>query len=365
MSAAISNTTFFSSGPISFSALRAAFKEVSDGQISISELRRNTDVSNTDPIVPDATENNNVSTSTDLRLSSFRNTIKRYNVVQTGTDTGLGNVRNLNWNENGRRNIIKRFIVQGTIGTTNTASPALLFEGTGFNYRIEVQGSILGAGGAGGTSGSSNGKNGGNAIQVVNTNPEMDLPSVTYYHRVILQNGCAVYAGGGGGSQGQDGGQGTSGTCFSITEYITERQCGSCPGCDPGDTRISCFNDGGCQCGKGGCRRRWERAVCQKSTPYSVPGAPGGGGGTGGRGQGYNQSRENGFGGAAGTPGGCPSYGGSGGTGETGGNGGDWAITGSTTSRPVGAGQPGRAVTGSRYTVEGVINTNTIRGAYT
>lgn len=371
MSAAISNTTFFSSGEISFSALRSAFKEVSEGAISASELFRNTDTSNISPTVPDATENANVATTSDLRLSSFRNTIKRYDIVQTGTDEataftpGLGNVRNLNWNGNGRRNIIKRFIVQGTMGSTLTGTPALLFEGQGFNYRLVIQGNVRAAGGAGGIAGSPSGKDGGNAIEVRNTNPDAVRPSPAGFHRVIIQSTGTVYAGGGGGARGQTGATGTPGTCFTVTQYTTGRSCDNCPGCDPGDERLRCFQDGGCNCGKGGCRAAWQRAVCRKTTAFSVPGAPGGGGGNGGRGQGYTQSRQDGFAGGAGTPGGCPTFGGDGGTGETGGNGGDWATNGSTTSRPVTAGLAGRAVIGEFYTVEGTINTTTIRGAYT
>jgi hypothetical protein len=362
MSVAISNTTFFSSGAISFSALRSAFKEVSEGQISMSELRRNTDTSVTDPVVPDATENSNVSTSGDLRLSSFRNTIKRYDIIQTGTDVNL-NGRSQNWNANANRNIQKRLFVRGTVGSSNTGQAALSFDGTGFNYRIIVEGSVLGAGGAGGVSGSPNGKNGGDSMFVRNTNTGT-RPFPSGSHRIFLNNGCAVYSGGGGGAKGATGASGTPGTCFIITEYTTGRSCNNCPGCDPGDERLRCFNDGGCNCGKGGCRDSWQRAVCRKTTPYGVPGAPGGEGGNGGQAQGYAQGRQNGFGGAGGTAGGCPTYGGSGATGETGGNGGDWAQSGSGTNLSFG-GSPGRAVSGSFYTVEGVINTNTIRGAYT
>lgn len=372
MSAAISNTTFFSSGAISFSALRSAFKEVSDGAISASELFRDTDTTNISPTVPDCTENQNVATTSDLRLSSFRNTIKRYDVIQTGTDQvtaldpGLGNVRtSINWNGNGRRNIIKRFIVQGTMGSTLTGTPALYFEGQGFNYRIVVQGNIRAAGGGGGVAGSPTGKDGGNAIEVRNTNPDAVRPNPAGFHRVILNDGCTVWAGGGGGSRGQTGPDGTRGTCTSTSTYITGRNCDGCPSCDPGDERLRCFQDGGCNCGKGGCRAAWIRAECRKTIRYEVPGAAGGAGGNGGNGQGYLQARQNGFAGDPGSPGGCPTLGGDGGTGETGGNGGDWAQAGNTTTRPVTAGQPGRAVVGEFYTVEGVINTNTIRGAYT
>lgn len=370
MAATISKTTFFSSGSISFSALRAAFKEVTEGQVSMSELRRDTDLSKTSPIVPDAVENENISTSTDLRLSGFRNAIKRYDIIQTGTDIvsginpGLGNIRSLNWGGNANRSIVKRFIIQGTMGSTLTGSPALLFDGTGYNYRIILQGSVRATSGAGGTPASPSGKDGGVAMEVVNRNSDpVDFIPASYF-RVVVNDGSSVFGGGGGGSRGINGSTGIPGTCFALTQYTTDRLCGGCPGCDPGDTRLQCFDDGGCSCGKGGCRNRFQRAICQRSTPYSVPGAAGGGGGTGGRGQGFQAARQNGFGGDAGSPGGCPNFGGDGGTGETGGNGGDWATNGSTTSRPVDAGLAGRAMTGSRYTIEGNVNTNTVRGAF-
>jgi len=48
---------YYSSGAISFSSLRSNFKDTSSGSVSASELLRVTDTTNTDPIVPDATEN--------------------------------------------------------------------------------------------------------------------------------------------------------------------------------------------------------------------------------------------------------------------------------------------------------------------
>ena len=52
---------YFTSGAISFSAMRNTFRlNNPTGTISASELLRNTDVTNTDPILPDATENSDV-----------------------------------------------------------------------------------------------------------------------------------------------------------------------------------------------------------------------------------------------------------------------------------------------------------------
>ena len=55
---------FTGSGAISFSAMRSTFRlNNPTGTISASELLRNTDITNTDPILLDATENSDVSTS--------------------------------------------------------------------------------------------------------------------------------------------------------------------------------------------------------------------------------------------------------------------------------------------------------------
>ena len=67
---------FYASGEISFSSLRTNFKETSTGSISVSELYRDTDVNETEPVVPDCTENrtsgplnNGISSSDELKIS--------------------------------------------------------------------------------------------------------------------------------------------------------------------------------------------------------------------------------------------------------------------------------------------------------
>ena len=80
---------YFASGSISFSQLRSNFKETSSGEVKASELLRVTDTTNTDPIVPDATENSNIATSTNLKASQFRNSIKYYNLNQGASDTQI------------------------------------------------------------------------------------------------------------------------------------------------------------------------------------------------------------------------------------------------------------------------------------
>ena len=75
---------YFTSGEIKFSAMRNTYRlNNPNGTISASELLRDTTLTNTDPILPDATENNNVASATDWKTSQIRNSIKFYNVNTT------------------------------------------------------------------------------------------------------------------------------------------------------------------------------------------------------------------------------------------------------------------------------------------
>lgn len=360
---------YFTSGSISFSSLRTTFRaQRIDGSfasdtspIRASELRRVTSTSNTDPIVPDATENANISTSSNLRLSQFRNSIKYYFITQSGTDNNGAspsspgfNIGTQSWNSNLNKNVRKYMYLNGTIGSFSTSQYAAFLQAETHNLQINVSGGIYGAGGSNGTSASISGGNGGPAMYVQSTGSTITLQ---------VNSGSNIYAGGGGGEKGRTGDQGSSGTCFYYETYTTGRNCGGCPGCGS-DERIDCYDEGGCNCGKGGCRNRRRRSLCRRTIFYGVPGAAGGEGGNGGLGQGYNQSRTNGSAGAAGQTGGCPSLGGSGQTGETGGDGGDWGSSGGNTNNVGSGGSPGRAITGSNYNVTGTINSGTIRGAY-
>ena len=56
-----SQTTFLdNANDISWSTLRSTFNEKSVGEIKFSTYKRNTDKNETDPIIPDATENNDI-----------------------------------------------------------------------------------------------------------------------------------------------------------------------------------------------------------------------------------------------------------------------------------------------------------------
>ena len=151
-------TAHFASGEIKFSTLRDTFKG-SGSEIKASELFRDTDTNQPNPYVPDATENasiapNNYGSSfngTNLSLVTFRNSIKEYTFTQSGTDTKV-NIDELAWNSNLPKNVKKKFIVNGTIGSDDSSVAAASVDAEIRNLTIDIgtAGKIHGAPGAGG-----------------------------------------------------------------------------------------------------------------------------------------------------------------------------------------------------------------------
>lgn len=364
---------YYTSGSISFSSLRQNFRAQQPGgtfvsdtaEIRASELRKNVNKNASNPIVPQATENANISSSTNLKLSQFRNSIKYYYITQTGTDANTAtsttpafNITTQTWNSNLNQNIRKFLYINGIIGSNTTSQYAAKLDAEVYNLLIDISGQIYGAGGANGTLASVSGKPGGSALYVNSTGSQVI---------VNLRTGAKVYGGGGGGEKGATGPAGDSSVCYSYSYYNTGNACGSCPGCDGytssfdglyySDSSSSCNSAGGCDCwsnkGGSGCNNTAYYSTCQRTTPYAVNGAPGGEGGDGGLGQGYNQTKTNGSLGVDGTAGGCPDYGGTGSKGEPGGNGGNWGADGKGTDNTGSGGTAGRAITGSNYDVQG------------
>lgn len=141
---------YFGSGSISFSSLRNTFKEVSSGTIKASELRRNTNPYESDPIMPDATENSAVSSSSNWKVSQVRNTYKRYKVTQSGSDQNLA-LENAGWNGNLSKNIQKFIYITGFCYSYSISTPAARLESSSvYNARFDISGQIYGAGGLGG-----------------------------------------------------------------------------------------------------------------------------------------------------------------------------------------------------------------------
>ena len=249
----------FASGTIRWSELRTKFKETSNGTIRCSELFRNTNIYDRNPIVPDSTENDQAAdpysggtdatkapfvfkgTGTNWKASLMRNSIKRYFATQTGTDvefemglfTASGS-KGIDWDGQGvadalgsvtgniTRNIYKEIRITGTCGSTDTGvngtagsggvgaqkKPAAKLELPNplkaINVTIKNSGNIHGAGGLGGffadgttpLDRSDPGKDGGIALKIWHEGEE----SKTY-----IQNTGYIFGGGGGGEQGKHG----------------------------------------------------------------------------------------------------------------------------------------------------------------
>jgi hypothetical protein len=369
MTAVVSkNGPFYSTGQISFSSLRNNFKEESSGPIKASELLKNTNLSNKNPIVPDATENDSISSSNNLKLSQFRNSIKYYYITQTGTDINF-DIANQSWNSNLNKNIKKWMYINGTCGSNSTSNPAAVFNSTATNLTIDVSGVIYGAGGVGGTPTTISGGNGGNALSVSSPAGNNIV--------IFVRSTANIYGGGGGGERGSNGSPGSSGYCDTYDESVASRiyfqRCAESPNsqfeCNIRGYAYHAYTtwDGCCRYRRGCAEARWG---IRCFNAYGVSGGTAGTGGNGGLGRGYNNLSGSLIG-ANGSAGGAPNCpGGSccgatyGTNGETGGSGGDWATAGQNTNNSGSAGQPGRAISGSNYSVEGTINSSTIKGLY-
>ena len=337
---------YFTSGSISFSELRLRFKETSSGTVKASELLRETNTGVTDPVVPDATENSNIgSSSGNWKPSQFRNSIKYYNLTQDPADVDL----NLNlsddsasgWNGNLGKTIKKKLFLQGTCGSTNGNPAASLgspaSQKAAYNLRVEVAGGVYGSGGV------PQGGGGGVALSI-NTG---GAGSVVVY----TTGSASVYGGGGGGGRGGTGGKGGNGT-YTFTTQQT-RQVGGASGGSGGAYWQLCQNvcrnsyGGSATCqsqcyrtfGQGGCgctcysNEQAGQANCQccqaqvniQNTGYST-GGDGGTGDLGGFGRGYQQAPTGNAPGGPGLPGGQGA--GNGGDGGTSGSGGEWGTDG-------------------------------------
>ena len=175
---------YYSSGSISFSSLRSNFRaqnldgsfEIDTAQIKASELKRVTDISNTNPTVPDAYENSNISTNNNLKLSQFRGSSKYYVLDQTDVNDNSGDNTSpgldlttvsgvSNWNNNLSKNIIQSIGIAGTVGSYYPNQPAISINSDTSNVIINVSGEIYAGGGQYGV----NSGLGGTAIYVNNS----------------------------------------------------------------------------------------------------------------------------------------------------------------------------------------------------
>ena len=250
---------YFTSGPIKWSDLRNTFKETSSGAVKASELFRNTNIYDRNPVVPDSTENDQAAdpysggadatkspfvfkgTGTNWKASLMRDSIKRYFATQSGTDVNFemglytsSGSKGIDWDGQGvadaagsvtgniTRNIYKEIRITGTCGSTDTGvngtagsggvgaqkKPAAKLELPNplkaINVTIKNSGNIHGAGGLGGffadgttpLDRSDPGKDGGIALKVWHEGSES---------KTIINNTGYIFGGGGGGEQGKHG----------------------------------------------------------------------------------------------------------------------------------------------------------------
>lgn len=362
---------YYASGEIKFSSLRSNFraqsrKESSGGSetfstdtnpIKASDLIRNTTTTDTNPIVPDATENSGiVSSESNWKSSQFRNSIKFYYVQQSGTELNF-DIDAQTWNSNLTKNIIKVAFIEGTCGSDTVSSSAADFNATAYNFTIDVGGNIYGAAGRGGGTGSGapdpSGQTGGNALTMASSGGNNVV--------VNVRNTGKIYGGGGGGERGAQGSNGNGGRCREETYVRSGCQQGNTVSCPGGWNQYQSGQD--CCEYRRGCNANFWWVRCERY--YDTSGGTGGAGGTGGLGRGYNNQSGSlsGAGGSGGTSGGgCGAQ--NGGTGETGGSGGDWAAAGGNTSNSGNGGSSGAAISGSNYSVTGILTLDTIKGSY-
>ena len=223
MSITNTQTKYFTSGEIKFSAIRDTFGDLAGTDVRASDYLRNAgddvdweapgQTKTISPRVPNATENADVSTSTDWEVSDLRDSIVEYNVTQNAStnDEELEFADNNvpTWNNNLSKNVNKKMSVEGTIYANEVSKYALTFsDGEYNNLTIHVPdgGKIYGEGGAAG------GGNGGGALYVKNT-ASYDNVSVT-----IGSNG-QIWAGGGGGDNGNSGNSGSTLSCFTNSSH--------------------------------------------------------------------------------------------------------------------------------------------------
>ena len=381
MAASVSKAgPYYASGEIKFSDLRRDFraqqrKQTSGGSetfdtdtasISAAELLRVTDTTIANPIVPDSTENSDIATSNDLKLSQFRNSIKYYYITQSGTDENF-DIDAQTWNTNLDKNINKFMFIDGTCGSSDTGVPAASLTASCANMTIDISGLILGAAGLGGSSNGGTGEDGGSALFVdseVENGEEI---------KILLNSTAQVYAGGGGGGGGIKGAQGSSGTCYNWQYYSANSGCEWCGSCGGGQQIGGCNGIQGCNCFIWCRNTLLAAAQCRRKKNSSKSGGEGGNGGSGGNGRGYNwQSPESlsGNAGSSGASGNCNGYDGTvstpgtGATGKTGATGGNWGANGSSNSNTGSAGSAGSAIYGTNYSVIGA-SSDTIKGSYT
>lgn len=383
---------------ISFRSLQTNFGG-SSNNVKFSTYYRNTDTNNTDPIVPDSTENTGIPTNGELEASDFRDSIKKYYINQSGGEQNY-DIDAQSWNSNLTKNVLKEARINGTVSSSSISNTAATFNAAAYNLNIVVRGAIYGHEGYGANP-KNNGGNASSALFVENTASGNRTSKNTI---VTATSNGKIYGGGGGGGGGGDGGGGSIG-CFNRWGYssnynadygLTRNQ-----GCDQmncndasrypqqspegfigGAESQTCYETGSprerCRMSKKGsgggvrglCYNQWTK-FCTYIRHVTIY-AGGGTGGNGGHGQGANRIASPQSGGS-GNPGGSTFCAGNGtsAVGQSGGSGGRGGYFGENGSSGSGygagnGGSAGKAIyrsSGNSYTVYGA-SSNTIKGGY-
>ena len=365
MSITNTQTKYFTSGEIKFSAIRDTFGDLAGTDVRASDYLRNAgddvdweapgQTKTISPRVPNATENADVSTSTDWEVSDLRDSIVEYNVTQNASTSDeeleFADTNVPTWNNNLSKNVNKKMSVEGTIYANEVSKYALTFsDGEYNNLTIHVPdgGKIYGEGGAAG------GGNGGGALYVKNT-ASYDNVSVT------LGSNGQIWAGGGGGDHGTDGNSGSSISCFTNSthnasynqngrNYSSNAASNACTAAAPSGSydvvvttatptsvRSRC-RGGSFRSGQGwnstnkygyACSPAWS-VSCSSKIANNIAGGNGGTGGNGGVGQGFSNQSAPGSGnsGNSGNTNTCAATGANsvGNAGNSGSSGGTWGV---------------------------------------
>ena len=208
---------FTGSGEISFRALEQNFRGPSTNNVKLSDYKRVTSATASDPTVPDSGCNTSINTTnSDLQLEDYRNSIKEIEITYNGT-TATNYNADAPWvdtdaqtaliHQDLPKNIKKKHILPSgkAAHASSAGNNAMVFDPAGDtnNLDIEIRGSVIGRSGGRGNK-NSNGSNGGNALYL---NPggggKIDV-------RVF--SGGLLAGGGGGGAGGFDGIEGNNGS---------------------------------------------------------------------------------------------------------------------------------------------------------
>lgn len=354
---------------ISWSTLRSTFNSKSTGEIKFSTYLRNTDKNATDPIIPDATENSDIGSSNNLKVSAFRGTIKEYVIQQSGTNSDLNLAATQYWNRNLNKNVKKKIKFTGTSYASSKNNYAVKLDSEMYNVDIEHSGKMYGQGGNVGS------PQGGSVLYLYNRS---SLKGTSSYVDLKVNSTGRIWSGGSAGTPGNSGTAGPAAYCYFSGNFNTNASSGGTslsaaqPGracrrarsgatwssASPTGTRSRC-RGGGARRGMGvypsgpyQCSSNWT-VRCSYSYSNTVRGYAGNGG-SGGPGRGYSRFNSS-IAGTAGNPGSsayCP--GGSGGSsignsGNRGNSGAEWG--------QASASRAGYSIYGNRYNVVGETST--------